>query len=99
MKFPENIEIPLDIWTDKAMDWVLGTFGGFFDALGSAILQFMLVVEKFFLWLPWPVLVIAVGLLAWQLMGKWWSGLIMAGMLLFMGALGYWELSMRTFRW
>ncbi|MBL0715652.1 MAG: proline/glycine betaine ABC transporter permease [Desulfosarcina sp.] len=78
------------------MDWVLLTFGDFFDALGSAILQFMLVVEKFFLWVPWPVFIIAVGLLAWRVMGKWWSGLIMAGMLFFVGALGNWEMTMRT---
>ena len=96
MKFPETIQIPLDVWTDNAMDWVLGTFGGFFDALGSVILQFMLVVEKFFLWLPWPVLVVGTGLLAWRVMRKWWTGLIMAGMLFFMGTLGYWELSMQT---
>ena len=96
MKFPDNINIPLDVWTERAMDWLLNNFGGVFDALGTAILQFMLVVEKFFLWLPWPVLVIGTGLLAWRLMGKWWSGLIMAAMLFFMGTLGYWELSMRT---
>jgi glycine betaine/proline transport system permease protein len=78
------------------MDWVLSTFSGVFDAIGSGILQFMLVVEKFFLWLPWPVLVFGTGLLAWRLMGKWWSGLLMAAMLFFMGTLGYWELSMQT---
>lgn len=96
MKFPDTIQIPLGSWIEKAMDWVLISFGGFFDALGMVILQFMLVVEKFFLWLPWPVLVIGTGLLGWRLMGKWWSGLIMAGMLFFMGTLGYWDLSMRT---
>ena len=96
MQFPETIQIPLDEWIEKAMDWVLINFAGFFDALGTAILQFMLIVEKFFLWLPWPVLVIGTGLLGWRLIGKWWAGLVMAGMLFFMGTLGYWELSMRT---
>ncbi len=96
MKFPDNIQIPLDIWTEKAMDWVLISYADFFDVLGMAILQFMIVVEKFFLWLPWPVLVVGTGILGWRLMGKWWSGLIMAGMLFFMGTLGYWELPMRT---
>ncbi len=96
MKFPENIQIPLDKWTDQAMEWVLLNFSGVFDALGGAILKFMLTVEKFFLWLPWPALIIGTGILGWRLMGKWWSGVIMAGMLFFMGTLGYWELSMRT---
>ncbi len=96
MKFPKTIEIPLDVWTENAMEWVLLNFGGFFDVLGTAILKFMLVVERFFLWLPWPVLVIGTGVLGWRLMGKWWPGLIMAGMMFFMGTLGYWELSMQT---
>lgn len=96
MKFPETIEIPLDVWTEKAMDWLLTNFSPFFDALGAAILQFMLMMEKFFLWLPWPVLIIGTGILGWRVMDKWWSGLVMAAMLFFMGTLGYWELSMRT---
>jgi len=96
MDFPETIQIPLDVWTDQAMDWVLFTFSGFFEAVGTGILKFMLLVESFFLWLPWPVLIVGVGILAWRVMRKWYSGLVMAAMLFFMGSLGYWELSMRT---
>lgn len=96
MEFPKNIDIPLDRWVDHAMDWVLVTFGGFFDTLGTAILYFMIYIEKFFLWLPWPVLVAGVGILAWRVMGRWWSGLLMAAMLFFIGALGFWELGMMT---
>jgi glycine betaine/proline transport system permease protein len=96
MDFPDTIQIPLDVWTDQAMDWVLFTFSGFFDAVGTGILKFMLLVESFFLWLPWPVLIVGVAILAWRVMRKWYSGLIMAAMLFFMGSLGYWELSMRT---
>jgi glycine betaine/proline transport system permease protein len=95
-EFPEHINIPLDRWIDGAMDWVLNTFGGFFDGMGTAILWFLLRVEKFFLWIPWFVLIAFVGILAWRLMGKWWTGLIMAGMLFFMGAIGHWDLAMRT---
>ncbi|MCG8549556.1 MAG: choline ABC transporter permease subunit, partial [Desulfobacterales bacterium] len=94
MQFPETIDIPLDMWVDAAMDWVLATFSGFFDLLGQIILYFMIYIEKFFLWLPWPVLVIGVGLLAWRVTGRWWSGLLMGGMLFFIGALGLWKLGM-----
>ncbi len=96
MKFPENIDIPLDTWVDGSMDWVLNTFSGFFDMLGTVILYFMLYIEKFFLWLPWPVLVFGVGILAWRVLGSWLMGLSMAGMLFFIGALGLWELGMMT---
>ena len=96
MQFPETIDIPLDMWVDAAMDWVLATFSGFFDLLGQIILYFMIYIEKFFLWLPWPVLIIGVGLLAWRVTGRWWSGLLMGAMLFFIGALGLWKLGMMT---
>ena len=96
MEFPKNIDIPLDVWVDAAMDWVLTHFGGFFDLIGSAILYLMIYTEKFFVWLPWPVLVVGVGLLAWRVMGNWWSGLLMSAMLFFIGALGLWPLGMMT---
>ena len=96
MDFPDTFQIPLDVWTEQAMEWVLLNFAGVFDVLGGAILHFMLTIEKFFLWLPWPILIVGTGLFGWRVMGKWWSGLIMAAMLFFMGTLGYWEMSMRT---
>jgi glycine betaine/proline transport system permease protein len=96
MEFPERIDIPLDVWIDAAMDWVLSTFGTFFDVVGSFILYFMIYIERFFLWLPWPILVAGVSLLAWKVMGRWWSGLIMGAMMFFIGALGLWKLGMMT---
>ncbi len=96
MEFPKNIDIPLDVWVDAFMDWVLGTFGGFFDTLGTGILYSLLYTERFFLWLPWPVLVFGVGILGWRVMGSWLAGLGMAGMLFFVGALGLWDLGMMT---
>ena len=96
MEFPKSIDIPLDVWVDQAMDWVLTTFSGFFDMLGAFILQFMIYIEKFFTWMPWPVLVFGVALLSWRVMGRWWSGLLMGGMLFFIGALGLWKLGMMT---
>ena len=95
-EFPKNIDIPLDDWVDFAMDWILNTFGGFFDALGSLVLQFMLVVERFFLWIPWFILVALVGIVAWRLMKSWFLGLLMAGMLFSIGCLGQWEMAMST---
>jgi len=85
MQFPETIDIPLDMWVDAAMDWVLITFSGFFDLLGQIILYIMIYIEKFFVWLPWPVLIIGVGILAWRVTGRWYSGLLMAAMLFFIG--------------
>lgn len=96
MNLKNSIDIPLDVWVDSAMDWVLQTYGNFFDILGMGILYFMIYIEKFFLWLPWPVLAIGVGVLSWRVMRSWWSGLLMASMMIFIWALGLWELGMMT---
>jgi glycine betaine/proline transport system permease protein len=95
-KFPELINIPLAEGTDALMDWVLTTFGEFFDTIGAGILKFLLSIEQFFLWLPWWMLIGVIGLVAWRLMGRWWYGVIMAGMLFFIGSVGLWNLAMMT---
>jgi glycine betaine/proline transport system permease protein len=95
-EFPELVRIPLADWIDAAMDWVLTVWGGFFDAIGDGILQFLLQLENFFLWVPWFVVVAFVGLAAWRLMGRWYNGLVMAAMLVLIGSFGYWDLAMMT---
>ena len=64
--------------------------------LGFVILKFMIWVEDFFLWLPWPVMVVGVGLLAWRVMGRWWMGLLMSAMIFLIGTFGQWDLAMMT---
>ena len=95
-EFPEQINIPLGDWVDRIMDWVMTHFIGFFDAIGYIILQFMIRVEKFFLWLPWPVLVFCTGFVAWRIMGRFYKGVLMAAMIFLIGAFGRWDLAMMT---
>ncbi|MDM8516377.1 proline/glycine betaine ABC transporter permease [Desulfobacterales bacterium HSG16] len=95
-EFPEIIRIPVGTWIDRFMEWVMATFGEFFDIIGSWILQFMLNLEKFFLWIPWPVLILAAGIGGWRLIGKWWAGVVIGCLLFFIGTLGLWKLAMMT---
>ena len=94
--FPKFFRIPLADWIDAIMNWLLDTFGSIFDSIGYALLMMLLYLEKFFLWLPWWLVILIVGLLSWRVMRKWWMGLIMAGLLVLIGSFGYWELSMMT---
>ncbi len=96
LEFPESLHFPLGEGVDAAMNWLLNNFGFFFDMLGNAILHFMLFVERFFIWLPWPVLIIAVGALSWRLTRHWWMGLLLSAMLFMIGVLGLWKLAMMT---
>ena len=96
MEFPEWIEFDLAGWIDTIMDWILSNWGGFFDAIGDAILVVLLWIEDFLLWLPWFVIIIIVGLVAWRAIRHWLAGPIMAAFLLLIGSFGYWDLAMMT---
>jgi glycine betaine/proline transport system permease protein len=94
--FPQFFRIPLAEWIDALMDWLLSQFSGLFDSVGHILLMMLLYLERFFLWLPWWLVVLLVGLSSWWVMRKWWMGIIMAGLLLLVGSFGYWDLSMMT---
>ena len=95
-EFPEKIYIPLEKWIDALMDWVLTNMAGIFDAIGLAILKILLIIEKVLLWVPWPVVLLLIGVAAWRSMGKLRHGVLMAGLIFMIGVFGYWDDSMRT---
>ena len=94
--FPELLEIPIAKWVDGIMSWLLTHVDGLFDAIGFVILQVVLGFEKFFLFIPWFVMIPLVGLAGWKLIKSWKMGIVFMAMLLMIGSFGYWELSMRT---
>jgi len=94
--FPEFVRIPLADWIDALMDWVLTQFAGLFDAIGHILLMVLLYIERFFLWLPWWLIIVLVGVISWRVMRQWWMGVGMAALLVLIGSFGYWELAMMT---
>jgi len=78
------------------MDWVLISFSDVFDAIGHVFLMMLLNIERFFLWVPWWLIIAFVGILAWRVMHKWTMGVVMAGLLVLIGSFGYWKMAMMT---
>jgi len=71
---------------------VIITYSTLFGLLG---------IERFLLWLPWFLVVIAVGYTAWRVIHKWGAGLLVEiGLILIgsfrFGSIGYWDLAMGT---
>ena len=95
-EFPRFLNIPLADWIDTFMDWVLTSFSGVFDAIGHVFLVILLNIERFFLWVPWWLIIVFVGILAWRVMRRWTMGVIMALLLVLIGSFGYWKLAMMT---
>lgn len=94
-EFP-NLHIPLGEWIDVFIKWLIQHFGTTFEAISQSILIILINIERFMLWLPWYVVIIGVGLIAWRVLKRWWSGVIMSLMLVLIGCFGYWEYTMIT---
>lgn len=95
MEFPQNINIPLADWISVAMEWLLDNTGGFFDQVGSVLLFVLIYIEKFFMWLPWPVLIAGIFLLGWRFI-SFFYGIVLAVMMFLIGTFGYWDYAMMT---
>ena len=96
MEFPEFLYIPVAAFIDGVMDWILQNLGGVLDAIGDALLGILVAMERGLLWIPWCIVVIVVGVIAWKSLRRWWAGPLMAGFLLLIGTFGYWDLAMMT---
>jgi glycine betaine/proline transport system permease protein len=100
--FPSWIQIPLSGWIDSGMHWVLTHWSAFFDGVGDFFLSVMLPIERFLLWLPWWVVVLFVGIVAWRVMRSWIAGIVMMAFLFLIGSFGhatgasYWDAAMST---
>lgn len=70
-------------------------------AIIFSLLFGLLGIESILLLLPWWLVVLAVGYIAWRVIRKWWAGPTMAICLIIIGCfrygdIGYWDLAMET---
>jgi len=80
---------------NAAADWIIVNWDAFFDAIKVPVLLLLKFTESSLLWLPWWVIVAAVGLLAWKMVGKKTAVGSVVGLLV-MGVLGLHDLAMMT---
>lgn len=70
-------------------------------AITFSILFGLLGIESLLLLLPWWLVVLAMGYIAWRVIRKWWAGPAVAISLIIIGSfrygdIGYWDLAMQT---
>jgi len=95
-KFPELFTIPVAQGVDAAMDWLLINWAGFFDFIGFIILKVVLLFEDVFLFVPWFVIILLIGLAGWKLIGSLKTGIFFMVLMMVIGLFGYWDLAMQT---
>lgn len=94
--FPEDYRIPLAEWLNGALDWVVTNYGSYFEAFSNSLLFFLVKLEAMLLAIPWWVMVLALGALAYHATRQVKvTLLLMAGMVL-IGLFGLWDMAMQT---
>jgi glycine betaine/proline transport system permease protein len=87
--------IPLDEWTNSAIGWIIGNFGGFFDALNSVIDSVVNSLSALLTSIPALLMIAIVAVIAYFLAG-WRMTLFTVVGLVFVISLGLWNDTMLT---
>ena len=103
MDFPAEWGKPIGTKIDEWTLWLTVEASWLFDGIKTAITKVLITIEDFLLWLPWPVIILAVALIAWKLSGRTIAILSVVALLL-IGLMGrlpggintLWEGSMET---
>ncbi len=95
VEFPINYGEGLAAWINDRISDITREGAFLFDAISNVVLYFLLFLEDLFIWIPWPSIIIAIGLVSWRMVG-WRVSLFSVFSLLVTGALGMWTSAMET---
>ena len=103
MDFPAAWGKPIGLQVDEWVLWLTIEGSWFFDGVKAVITKVLVTIEDVLLWVPWPVVVLAVALTAWKISGRNMA-LFATAALLILGLMGrlpggtstLWEGSMET---
>ena len=103
MDFPAEWGKPIGNRVDDWILWLTVEGSWLFDGIKNVITKVLVTIEDLLLWLPWPVVILAVALTAWRLSGRTMAifstvALLLVGMMgrLPGGTNTLWEGSMET---
>ena len=80
---------------DEAVRWLQREGSWLFGGLNSAVVFVLIKIEQGLGWIPWPVIVVGIGILSF-VVGRWPLMLFTVAALLFMGFMGLWENAIKT---
>ena len=95
MDFPKDVGRDIGLEIDDGVKWMTKEGDWLFDGIKVVILKVLLNLRDALLWLPWPAMITAIGLLAWRLAGLRVS-LFSVAALLAIGFVGLWVSAMET---
>ena len=97
MEFPEQFTFgkALASRVDDGIRWVTVNMAFILDPISDGILWFLVKLEDFFQWLPWPVTIAGITAVAYKVAGPR-MGVFAGVSLLLLGGFGLWQSAMET---
>jgi len=96
LQFPKAFQFSSGNAIDEAVKTFSNDHKTTFQAIKRTVIAIVGGIEQFLAAIPWLVLVILVGVLAWRLTKKWHMGLLYGALLTFVGCCGLWDEMLQT---
>ncbi|MCO7519743.1 MULTISPECIES: ABC transporter permease subunit [unclassified Pseudomonas] len=94
--FPEALQFSFASSVNQLVDWLVLHYGDHLRSLSDQLLQLLVGLENLLRALPWWLLLLLVGLLAWHASRSLARALGLTGLLMLIGVLGLWDKLLQT---
>jgi len=95
LDFPVNISRALEWVIDSSIEWTIIEFGWFFDVISDNLKWVLGKLRDFLIWVPWPIMMGIIFMIAWRLSSKRVAFMSLIGMI-FISSVSLWEATMVT---
>ncbi|MEW9905312.1 ABC transporter permease [Pseudomonas putida] len=94
--FPDALQFSFAEWVNHLVDWLVLRYGDQLRNLSDHLLQLLVGLESLLRLLPWWLLLLLVGLLAWHASRSLTRALALSALLALIGMLGLWDKLLQT---
>ncbi|MBF8757561.1 ABC transporter permease [Pseudomonas guariconensis] len=94
--FPDVLQFSFADWVNRLVDWLVLHYGDQLRSLSDHLLHVLVGLENLLRLLPWWLLLLLVGLLAWHASRSLTRALVLSALLALIGMLGLWDKLLQT---
>lgn len=94
--FPDAWQFSFAEWVNRLVDWLVLRYGVQLRSLSDHLLQLLVGLESLLRLLPWWLLLLLVGLLAWHASRSLTRALVLSALLALIGMIGLWDKLLQT---
>ncbi len=95
LDFPIDVIKEIEGSVDDSINWIVVTFGDFFDAVSDAIKVVLGKLRDLLVWIPWPVMMALVFIIGWKVASVKIATMSVVGLLI-LALVNLWEPTMVT---